>query len=220
MPHATLASLAAVVVVAPLNWWLVAVRGRRREWVTKPLVLLLLLGTAWSAGATDTAAGWWLLAALALSLVGDVALLSDSEPRFILGLGSFLLAHLAFVVAFAHLGMPRADLALVGLALVVVLVLVVGRRVVPAAAREGGPALAGAVTAYMVVIAVMVVAAWATGHVLVVLGASVFMVSDAVLAMDRFLRTRRFGSLAVMVTCHLAQVLLVVGVMAAVGALD
>ena len=220
MPHAAVASLVAVGVVAPLNWWSVAVRGRRREWVTKPLVLVLLLGTAWAAGATDTAAGWWLLAALALSLVGDVALLSDSEPRFVLGLGSFLLAHLAFVVTFVHLGMPRADLALGGLALVVVLVLVVGRRVVPAAGREGGPALAGAVTAYMVVIAVMVVAAWATGHVLVVLGASLFMVSDAVLAMDRFVRTRRFGSLAVMVTYHLAQVLLVVGVLAAVGALD
>jgi len=214
VPAPALASLVAVGVVAPLNWWSVAVHGRRGEWVTKPLVLVLLVLTAGLAGATDTAAGGWLLAALALSLVGDVALLSDSAPRFVVGLGSFLLAHLAFVVAFAHLGMPRAHLAVVGLALVAGLALVVGRRVVPAAKREGGPALAGAVTAYMVVIGVMVVAAWATGHVLVALGASVFMVSDAVLAMDRFVRARRFGSLAVMVTYHLAQALLVVGVLA------
>jgi uncharacterized membrane protein YhhN len=217
VPDLALTSLAAVALVAPVNWWSVAVRGRRREWVSKPLVLTLLVATACLAGATDSAAGWWLVAALALSLAGDVALLSDTAPRFVVGLGSFLLAHLAFVVSFTHLGMPRADLALVGLALVVGLAAVVGRRVVPAAGREGGPALGGAVTAYMGVIGVMVVAAWATGHLLVALGASVFMVSDAVLAMDRFVRERRFGSLVVMVTYHLAQVLLVVGVLGAVG---
>lgn len=219
MPDPALASLVAVAFVALANWWSVAVRGRRREWVTKPLVLVLLLVTAWLGGAGESAAGWWLLAALALSLLGDVALLSESEPRFVAGLGSFLLAHVAFVVAFVHLGMPRAVLGLVGLALVAGLTLVVGTRVVPAARREGGVALGAAVTAYMGVIGVMVVAAWATGHVLVALGATVFMVSDAVLAMDRFVRERRFGALAVMVTYHLGQVLLVLGVLTAAGAL-
>jgi uncharacterized membrane protein YhhN len=213
VPDLALTSLAAVAVAAPLDWWSVAVRGRRREWVLKPLVLALLIVTAWSLGAPDSTAGWWLLAALALSLVGDIALLSDSDPRFVVGLGSFLVAHLAFVVAFAHLGMPRADLGLVGLALVVVMAVVVGRRVVPAARAEGGPALAGAVAAYMTVIGAMVVTAWATGHPLVALGATVFMVSDAVLALDRFVRSRRFGSLAVMVTYHLGQVLIALGVL-------
>ncbi|TPG16322.1 lysoplasmalogenase [Pedococcus bigeumensis] len=208
-------SLAAVAVAAPLDWWSVAVRGRRREWVLKPLVLVLLIVTAWLLGAPDSTAGWWLLAALGLSLVGDVALLSDSDPRFVVGLGSFLVAHLVFVVAFAHLGMPRADLGLVGLGLVVGMAVVVGRRVVPAARAEGGPALAGAVAAYMIVIGAMVVTAWATGHPVVALGATVFMVSDAVLALDRFVTARRFGSLAVMVTYHLGQVLIVLGVLSA-----
>ena len=213
MPDPALASLTAVAVVAPLNWWSVAVHGRRREWVTKPLVLALLLVTAWLAGAGGSAAGWWLLAALALSLAGDVALLSDTAPRFVAGLGSFLLAHVAFVVAFVHLGMPRADLGLVGLALVAGLAVVVGTRVVPAARREGGAALGAAVAAYMGVIGAMVVAAWATGHLLVALGATAFMVSDAVLALDRFVRARRFGPLTVMVTYHLGQVLIVLGVL-------
>ena len=80
---------------------------------------------------------------------------------------------------------------------------------------EGGPALAGAVAAYMAVIGAMVVTAWATGHPLAALGATVFMVSDAVLALDRFVRARRFGSLVVMVTYHLGQVLIVLGVLSA-----
>jgi uncharacterized membrane protein YhhN len=215
VPDLAMTSLAAFAVAAPMEWWSVAVRGRRREWVLKPLVLALLMVTAWLLGASDSTAGWWLLAALVLSLVGDIALLSESDPRFIVGLGSFLVAHLAFVVAFTHLGMPRADLGLVGLALVVVMAVVVGRRVVPAARAEGGPALAGAVAAYMSVIGAMVVTAWATGQLLVALGAAVFMVSDAVLALDRFVRPRRFGPLVVMVTYHLGQVLIVLGVLSA-----
>lgn len=206
---------AAVAVAAPLDWWAVAVRGRRREWAFKPLVLVALIAAAVLMGAADTTTGRWLLAALVLSLAGDVALLSDSEGRFVLGLGSFLLAHVAFVVAFVHAGMPRGDLALIGLALVAGLAAVVGGRVVPNAAREGGQPLAGAVTAYVAVIGAMVVAAWATGRPLVALGASIFMVSDAVLALDRFVRPRRFGSLAVMVTYHLGQVLIVVGLLTA-----
>lgn len=213
MPELALTSLAAVAVAAPLDWWAVAVRGRRREWVLKPLVLVLLGVAAWAMGASESTAGWWLLAALGLSLAGDVALLSDSEPRFIVGLGSFLAAHVALVVAFSHLGMPRADLGLVGLALVVTMVAVVGRRVVPATRAAGGAVLAGAVAAYMGVIGAMVVAAWATGHLLVALGATVFMVSDAVLALDRFVRARRFGPLTVIVTYHLGQVLIVLGVL-------
>jgi uncharacterized membrane protein YhhN len=204
---------AAVAVAAPLDWWAVAVGGRRREWVLKPLVMVALVAAALLMGAGDTEPGRWLLAALLLSLVGDVALLSDGEGRFVLGLGSFLLAHVAFVVAFAEVGVSRTGLALVGLVLVAALAVIVGRRVVPAAAREGGRTLAGAVTAYIAVIGAMVVAAWATGRPLVALGASVFMVSDAVLAMDRFVRPRRFGRLAVMVTYHLAQVLLVLGLL-------
>ena len=163
--------MAAVAVAAPLHWWSVAVHGRRREWVLKPLVLALLIVTAWFLGASGSATGWWLLVALGLSLVGE-------------------------------------------LALVVVMAAVVGRRVVPAARAEAGQALAGAVAAYMTIIGAMVLTAWATGRLLVALGATAFMVSDAILALNRFVRPRRFGPLAVMVTYHVAQALIVIGVLA------
>ena len=202
-----------VALTAPLDWWAVAANARRREWVFKPLVLLALLAAAAAGGATDTTPGWWLLAALALSLLGDVALLSDSEPRFRAGLGSFRLAHVAYVVAFAQAGMPRGWLGLVGLLLVAALVATVGRAVVPAATREGGRALGSACAAYMAVIGAMVVAAWATGRPFVALGATVFMASDALLAWDRFVRPVRRGQVLVMVTYHVGQVLIVLGLL-------
>jgi uncharacterized membrane protein YhhN len=197
-----------VAVAAPVDWWAAAVGAKRVETVLKPLVLAALLVAAWSMGG-----GWALLAALALSLVGDIALLSESEPRFVVGLGAFLLAHLAYVVAFTLTGMPSGRLALAGAALVALAAATAGRRIVPSAVREGGPALGGACAAYMAVIGVMVVGAWATGRPLVALGATVFMVSDTVLAWNRFVRPLRFGPLAVMVTYHVGQVLIVIGLL-------
>jgi uncharacterized membrane protein YhhN len=50
--------------------------------------------------------------------------------------------------------------------------------------------------------------------VLVGLGASLFVLSDTVLAMGRFVESHRWTRLVVMVTYHLAQVLIVVGLLA------
>jgi uncharacterized membrane protein YhhN len=63
----------------------------------------------------------------------------------------------------------------------------------------------------MLVIGAMVVTAFGTGRPLVAAGALVFMVSDAVLALDRFVRPRSWAPLAVMVTYHLGQGLIVAG---------
>ena len=198
---------------AVLDWYAVWRGFSRLEWVAKPLTMVALAGAAWSMGATDSASGRWLLAALALGLVGDVALLSDSEPRFLAGLTAFLLGHLAYVAALLPIGPQSLLAALPGLAAVLLLVALVGRPVLVASRREGGAALSGAVAAYMLVIGAMVVTAWGTARPLVAVGASVFMVSDAVLAHDRFVRHRRWAALTVMVTYHLGQVLIVLGVL-------
>jgi uncharacterized membrane protein YhhN len=65
----------------------------------------------------------------------------------------------------------------------------------------------------MVVIGAMVVTAWMTGEWLIGLGAVTFMVSDSVLAVAKFVRRRRHADLAVMVTYHLGQALIVAGVL-------
>src|SRR3954471_23251610 len=43
---------------------------------------------------------WLLVAVVFLSLVWDVALLSDSDMLFVVGLGGFLLAHVCYTLAF------------------------------------------------------------------------------------------------------------------------
>lgn len=205
-----------VTVLAVADWWAVAREDRRAEALVKPATLLALTAAAVAGGATGDPAGRWLVAALLLGALGDWFLLADSDRRFLGGLGAFLLGHTAYVACFATLGLTlSAWTAAGGLALLGALV--AGRRVLPAALADRGPSTALPVAAYMAVIGAMLVAAWATTDPLVALGATVFVASDTVLALDRFARPRRWTApwphLAVMVTYHLGQALVVVGVL-------
>ncbi|NLJ53523.1 MAG: lysoplasmalogenase [Intrasporangiaceae bacterium] len=210
--YAVVGTLFALAALA--NWWAVVVRNYRVMVVAKPLTLIALIGIALIGGAGDETAGRWLLLGLVLCLAGDVFLLGDGEKAFLAGLSSFLLGHIAYVATFVVLGLAEPAWGLIGvMTLIAAAPWIV--RVVPAAHRDGGVGLAGAVTAYTLVIGAMVVLAWMTGHWLIGLGATTFMVSDTVLAVNRFVERRRLGDLAVMVTYHLGQLLIVLGVLSA-----
>ncbi len=212
MPLAVLLAWLATAVVALVDWW--AVVGHRPEverWA-KPAVVVGLGAVALLLGAAGTATGWWVLAALALGLLGDVLLLGDAEGRFLGGLAAFLVGHVAWLVAFVSSGLDAPRTAWVGVAVVLV-ALVVGRAIVPGAHRQGGMPMAAPVALYMAVIAVMACTGWATGALSVGLGATLFVVSDTVLGLGRFDREHRWTSPAVMVTYHLAQALLVLGLL-------
>ena len=100
---------------APLrdSWSRIGDRSTVEHW-SKPLATIGVIGLALVSGASHTTVGW-AVAALTLCLVGDVALLPKID-RFVLGLGAFLLGHLAFIVVFCLQGLHQARLA--GIALV------------------------------------------------------------------------------------------------------
>jgi len=200
--------------LALVDWYAVARGDRRTELWAKPATLIGLIATALLLGATDTSAGLWLLVGLALGLTGDVFLLGKSDTRFRLGLAAFLVGHLAFVVSFTrlHLDPPSWQWASW---IVLFACLVATRRVVPATFLRGGRALAFPVALYTVVIGAMLIVAFATGHPLIAVGATVFAASDSILAVDRFVAPRPWAPVAVMVTYHLGQALIVAGVLAA-----
>lgn len=68
--------------------------------VLKPLTTILIAGIALQA--PESAYRDWILAALLLSLVGDICLMFAGNVAFIGGLSSFLLAHLLFMWAFVQ----------------------------------------------------------------------------------------------------------------------
>lgn len=206
----------AAIVTAGLfaaDWWAVWHRRKDVERLAKPAAMLGLLACALLAGAGGTASGRWLVLALVLGLVGDVFLLDDAdERRFVAGLAAFLVGHLAYVAAFVAAGLDRPARGWVGAAVLVV-ALVVGRGILPGAVADGGAGLAVAVAAYMAVIGAMAVTGWATGLLLVGVGASLFVVSDTVLAIGKFVRDRPWVGPVVIVSYHLAQALIVVGLL-------
>jgi uncharacterized membrane protein YhhN len=66
----------------------------------------------------------------------------------------------------------------------------------------------------MLVITVMLAVAASTGRLAILVGAALFLVSDALIGWTRFVGDVRRGRVAVMVTYHLAQVSFVLGVAA------
>jgi uncharacterized membrane protein YhhN len=200
-------------VCAVVDWYAVARADRRTETWAKPATLVALIVAALVLGAADSSAGRWLLVGLALGLAGDVFLLEKSDTRFRLGLASFLVGHLAFVVAFTRLGLDPAGWSWLW-GPVMFACLVATRHVLPGAMLQGGRALALPVAVYTVVIGAMVILAFDTGEPLIAAGAAVFAASDSVLAVDRFVRPMPWAPVAVMVTYHLGQALIVAGVLA------
>ncbi|MET3653238.1 lysoplasmalogenase [Dyella japonica] len=69
------------------------------HWLCKPLTTALILWTAWRAEpAVSTRYRRWIAAGMLCSLVGDVFLMLPQDA-FVAGLVSFLLAHLCFIAA-------------------------------------------------------------------------------------------------------------------------
>jgi uncharacterized membrane protein YhhN len=201
------ALLVATVVAAVVDW--LAVHGRRPavEYVFKPLTLGLLTAAALALEPDDPGVRAWFVAALVLALAGDVFLMVPRD-LFLAGLGAFLLAHVAYAVGLTLAGLSLAGAA-AGLAMVAVVCATVGRRLV-AGVRAREPALGVPVVAYMGVISTMVVCACGTGDPRAIAGALLFYASDALIGWGRFVSEHgRSGDLAVIVTYHAGQILLV-----------
>ena len=164
-------------------------RGAGRHpafFLLKPATTLLFLGAAWTAPDADPAYRNWICAGLLLSTCGDIALMFDGERAFMAGLGSFLVAHVLFILGFAAatpLGFP--PLWTLG---VVIPALLFFAWLIP----RTGP-LWPAVSVYGAVLAAMALIAALRAEQLPYLGAMlasagsvVFLVSDASLAVRQF----------------------------------
>lgn len=207
--------LGLAAFAAAIDWAAVAGAKIAVERVAKPAVLVLLLAAAIVLEPVDPAVRPWLLLALAASLVGDVLLLPPG--RFTGGLVAFLVAQLAYLMAFLQLP-GNTVLAVVGVGLAFALVAFVGRSIVEGARPSG---LALPVAVYLAAICLMAISGTRTGIPAVALGAWVFVASDATLGWDRFAapepgsaRVASLRRLAVMVTYHAGQALLVIGLAA------
>lgn len=180
-------------------------------YLSKPLPVLLMASLVALTPTLDTHLAFWILCGLLLSAVGDV-LLSLPKDKFVSGLISFLLAHVCYVLG--YYGMvstitwwtPVVILAL-GILAFLLLLPNLGSMTLP-------------VAVYILIIAAMGSATaeyWLsyanTSAKLAFAGAGIFMLSDLVLAIDRFRSSSKFSRHVVMFTYYTAQALLTLSVL-------
>jgi uncharacterized membrane protein YhhN len=181
-----LSSLFLIIAVAALLW--AELKSYQPGIVlAKPVASSLFVVTALIAGALASTYGQLILLGLVLSWLGDVFLIPKRPVFFVVGLGSFLCAHVAFSCAFLllPLGMPGVAGATFTVSVFAVLVL-----------RWLWPHLPGklrsAVVAYIGAISLMVALAGGTmaaaGPQLFI-GAVLFAVSDLFVARERFVQS-------------------------------
>ncbi|ALO45778.1 lysoplasmalogenase [Pseudohongiella spirulinae] len=174
------------------------------RWLFKiiPIALLLYLTIRNTNGRVQVLLGLGLV----LSAIGDVLLALDG--LFVQGLVAFLLAQVTYACLFlTQARWQSARLPWTGF--IVIYALLCTLFIVPNAADMQIP-----VTAYMIVISVMAIAAgFRTDQqwLWVAMGALIFMVSDTLIAINRFVTPFEYSGIAVMSTYYLAQFLICTG---------
>jgi len=183
--------------------------------IFKPFALTILIAFAWTRLRKPTVPGRFsllLIAGLVASLAGDVLLM---WPQFFVpGLICFLLAHLAYIALFA-VGVgtfPRRGALGATLSIGVLMYAFLWWGGLPAGLRVP-------VGIYVIVIACMAAQALGRAAVLVdaparhvALGACLFMLSDALLATNRFVQPLPVASLWVLASYYAAQWLIAANV--------
>jgi uncharacterized membrane protein YhhN len=175
-----------------------------RAWraVTKVAASLAFVAIGLLPGPRGPLAGG-LLAGLALSVLGDAALLSPRRGWFLAGLAAFLCANLAYAAAFAAVGHPDPWLLLP----VAALLLGTLRWLWPHAGAMRWP-----IVAYCLAIGNMLWQAQGVDRLEVRLGAILFVASDLAVARDRFVRPGLANRLVGLPLYYAAQVLLALAV--------
>jgi uncharacterized membrane protein YhhN len=187
------------------------------HFLVKPLLIPVLILLLIYAKADDNQK-WWLLTGLFFSFLGDVFLLFESKNAlfFIFGLVSFLITHICYIIYFLKIKSTQTSLlrqqpwmvALVvgyGCSLILLLYPGLGELKIP-------------VIIYAAVICGMLLCGlhvfYKTGrpsNIYFVAGAMLFVISDSLLAVNKFLHPFPSAGILIMLTYCAAQFFIVMG---------
>ncbi|MEN8211466.1 MAG: lysoplasmalogenase [Thermodesulfobacteriota bacterium] len=139
--------------------------------------------------------------------LGDIVLELNRTDYFVFGLAAFLVAHVFYISVFIRkpvLEKHRSIIALIiityGFALGLILIPNLGSMMIP-------------VIAYLLVILTMGISAalGADNHFLIITGACLFILSDSIIAVNKFLTPVFFSSFWIMTTYYSAQFCIISG---------
>jgi uncharacterized membrane protein YhhN len=179
-----------------------------------PLLMILFISNI---KAIKTPMNSCMFAGLFFSWAGDVMLefANNSTNMFILGLGSFLLAHVMYFIVF--ISTPGKNFIVTSRFLIIIPVIVYGLALVSFLYSDLGD-MRVPVIAYAVVILTMLAGALnrkekvtSQSYWLVLGGAVLFVISDSAIAINKFSHPFEFSGVVVMSTYIVAQYLIITG---------
>jgi uncharacterized membrane protein YhhN len=187
------------------------------QWICKPVLIPVLIGYfLFSTQTISSPLKKWVVLALLFSWAGDILLMVTINPSlfFILGLSAFLIAHLFYILFYHSIRLREQIPGKVVLLLPVVIYYF-------AMMSWLNPYLGGMklpVRIYAVVISFMFMLSM---HMLciknraaalwMIIGAALFLLSDSILAINKFYMNFEYSGIATMITYGLAQLFITTG---------
>ena len=212
-------SFKAYIAISFVYLLLITLGREDISWFLKPFLIPFLFLAVYSCG--DFPSKKFLLTALIFSWIGDVVLLfaDKGEIYFIIGLISFLMSHIAYIILFSkqlRINSNRNKAVFwAGTTAIIVYLMVMLAVLLP----RLGP-LKIPVIVYAIVLSTMLLFAFkgylkwnSPANIYILLGAVIFVSSDSILAFNKFYETLKFSSLLIMSTYITAQYLIVVGIL-------
>lgn len=206
------------LIIVAADIFAIAMDNQGLRWLTKVSIVPLLIGLLISSlSLIRSQVLKWVIAALIFSWVGDILLMLESRNSifFILGLISFLIAHTCYIWFFQSVkkrerittnGMLILPVFIYYLALIILLFPHLGSLKLPVL-------IYGAVITTMLVLALhMRLMTFKPAGTNMMTGAILFIISDSVLAINKFYQSFEGAGIVIILTYAFAQLLIVLGV--------
>ncbi len=186
MTTTTIALLIVAFVAAAIDWVGVAGGRDRLVYTFKPAVMVVLIAATLTLPDIPMALRLFTVGAQAAGLAGDVGLMLG---KFVPGAAAFAVGHLLYIIGWLPYAQPGIGMT-IGIALALVLMFTVGRRITVAASQRN-IAMGQVVSIYQVLLSLMAVAAFATNTWPLAAAAALFVASDTILGWTRFVQSGR-----------------------------
>jgi uncharacterized membrane protein YhhN len=217
------------IVFAVLEWIGEYKRNRKLIYFSKPLVLIFLI--FWFFTHLDSIKLFtdyelfpifWFILGLIFCLIGDIFLMFQ-EQYFIAGLSAFFIGHVFYIIGFDRLLPPKQNLlpGIILLGMIIAISITVFSKLMLGIKDSKHEKIKIPLVIYTIVISTMLYSATITlldtnwnyiSALFVSFGALSFFVSDIMNAWDRFISPFALGRVKIMMTYHIAQITLGIGV--------
>ena len=217
-------------IVAVINWLVVSRYVKNKngsiryfEYLTKPAVILILIGWLWSVSNFSDRSLLFALG-LACSLIGDLFLMFPKTRYTMAGaVFSFMLTHIFYIIGLTTAFPPPINPASI---IVVILVFVTSGciywRLIHSSLLRSSKGLSLAITVYIFLLSLMLISClytyvqgelWKDVEALLVgCGGLLFFISDTILAWNLYIKTIPNSKLINRIAYHIGQIALIFGI--------